>query len=593
MTFVMARSRNKEVALKPEGADGETTGGAVVVSVEVSVLVETAEELENGVLRPELTAVLGPDGADGDSTDGAVVINVNIEVSVLGDTTEAIELGPKLARLVLERDEARLGLELENEDEETFALGTRVTKVVGEVGTMTLLGNAPDELDNGIELEAEIGLDDRIELDGKIELEVRFKLSEGVTVGGIPGVEMRLAVAKDVSDDDSGDATDELETVLDKLEVLDGLLTKLVEEFDGIENDKAEEVRLGEMAVGAEADGTEGPVSAALELLGKEPTELEVAPELVDEPLRLALDGDGDGDTADEPLVLVDGVKEVDGTLLGNVGDSTLAVDGDKDSSEEADSGTDVEETGGDVIVDVEAYGTVEEFGKDTVTLPLVGIDGLSITDDEPGDDVGIVGCMLGPVLVGVVKGLEPIGEAGLGVAPEALGIKVLVMTVVEPPDKVLVNVVVTLDISGKLEDDGKNAPGIDGDMLTIVVVGPPGIVLVRVIGVLDVVGAVGPKDDTGGAPLKVVVEMLVNMAVDPPGIDVVIVISTVEFVMDETLGKLDGPETVGVGVVLYGIDDGTIVVSSVETVVESPLLIVTRLVDTKEDAYDGYGPCG
>jgi hypothetical protein len=166
---------------------------------------------------------------------------------------------------------------------------------------------------------------------------------------------------------------------------------------------------------------------------------------------------------------------------------------------------------------------------------------------------------------------------------------KVLVKIVVAPPGKVLVNVVETLEVSGRLDPDvdpGTNTPGTLRDMLDIVVVGPPDTVLVSVLSEFDIVGRAGPEETAGRAPLRVVVNVLVIMIVDPPGMVLVFVNRTVEVIKDETpwlLGDTGNPEEV-LGAKLDRIDDGTTVVSNVDIVADRPLLIVTRLVDTKED---------
>jgi hypothetical protein len=676
MTFVMARSRNKDVALKLGEPDGDTTGGAVVVNVDVRVLGGTAEGLENRVLRPELAAVLEPDEADVDPTGGAVVVSVIANVKVLGETMKELALGPEFAavpeldavlmldsaeedeiRLVLEDDELRLVLETNElrlvlEDEEMFALGTRVTKVVDTMGTKTLVEGALGEFDNGLELDAEMrlvdntGLDDEIgpadviELDDEMELDVRFRLSEDVTAGGTPGVELRLAaednvlndgeiglVVEDASDVNAGDdamedpavVLDRLRLGMERLELLDEVLTKM-DELDGVNKDKVEAVKLGEMTVGVGANGTEGPVDAALELLVRGPVELDV----VKEPLGLAEEGVKDeetpeeGDTADDPLdlplELVDREEDAGNTLLGNVGDPGLPVDGGNELGEEAENGIDVDRTGTTVefrpdggadamLETVGAPGPAEGFGKETVKPSLLGLDELRAADDDPVEkiefepeaNVGIVGCTLRPVLVGVVKTLELLGRARFDVAPEEVSTgvlimaKVLVKIVVAPPGKVLVNVVETLEVSGRLDPDvdpGTNTPGTLRDMLDIVVVGPPDTVLVSVLSEFDIVGRAGPEETAGRAPLRVVVNVLVIMIVDPPGMVLVFVNRTVEVIKDETpwlLGDTGNPEEV-LGAKLDRIDDGTTVVSNVDIVADRPLLIVTRLVDTKED---------
>jgi hypothetical protein len=381
--------------------------------------------------------------------------------------------------------------------------------------------------------------------------------------------------------------------------------------------------RLGETVIGIEDDGKKGPGDVALELLDKGFVEMEGLPVLVDKLLVLVVEGGRDemtpeeDDTGDEPLELRE-EEEVDSTLLGSVDDPGLAVDGDTKLSEEENVGADNVELGvavgpkpdvkvDDILETLEAPGVVEGFGKDTVKPSLLGVDELRATDDNPADNVelegevniGTVGCTLRLVLVGVVKNLELLGKAGLVTAPEEAGTgvltvtKVLAITVGEPLGRVLVNVVATLEVGGKVspeDEDGKNPPGIVGDVLTILVAGPPGTVLLRVDGLPDVVDVVGPEGNTGGAPLTVVIIVLVNMVVDPPGMVLVIVINTVEVIMDETLGLINGPETIGgvPDVVLYGIDDGTIVVSKVDIVAERPLLIITTLVDTNEEGADG-----
>ena len=656
MTFVMARGRNNDVALEPDGADGETIGGAVVVriSVEVSVLCETVEELENGVLGPGLVGVLPLNSAEEDEI--RLVLEVN-EATLVFDEDES--------RFVLEDEEDRLVLE-----DDIFTLGTRVTKVVDEIGT-TLGGVTLDELDNWSELDAEMRLDgdteladdieladgrelddiefideveltDAMELDDERELEVTFSLNEDVADGGIPGVEP--AAAEDVVDDEetllvvedgndvrAGDDVTERLALLDrprfgvvKLELLDKVLTKVDDPTLGVVKTGKEDVRLGETVVDIEDDGTKGPGDDALKLLDRGVVEIGGLPLLANEPLVLAVEGDrdevtsGEEDTGDESLELRKEEEEVESTLLGSVGDSELTVDGDTKLSEERDTSADDIELGvavgakSDVRVDdileaVEVSGAVEGSGKDTVNPSLIGVDELEATDDDSVDNVelevefnvGTVGCTLRLVVVGVVKTLELLGKAGLVVAPEEAGTgvltvaKVLVMTVGEPLGRVLVNVVVKLEAGGRVspeDEDGNNTPGKVGDVLTTLVAGPPGAVLLRVDGMPDVVGLVGPEDNTGGAPLTVVVSVLVSMVVDPPGMVLVIVISTVEVIMDGMLGLINGSETIGEvpDVVIYGIDDGTIVVSKVEIVAERPLLIITTLVGTNEEGADG-----
>jgi hypothetical protein len=85
------------------------------------------------------------------------------------------------------------------------------------------------------------------------------------------------------------------------------------------------------------------------------------------------------------------------------------------------------------------------------------------------------------------------------------------------------------------------------------------------------------------------VVKVVISVIVDPPGMVLVLVNSTIEVIKDETpglLGDTRNPEGV-LDAEIDKIDDGTKVVSSVDIVVESPLLIVARLIDTKEDGED------
>jgi hypothetical protein len=642
MTLVMARRRNKDVALTAEGADGEATGGAVVVNIEVetSVLDATVKESESEMLRLELAAV---PMAGGETPGGAVEINVNVEVSVLGETGKepkseefraevAVVLmldnaGEDEVGLVTVRDDARFVLG----EEEMFVLGINVTKVVDEMGTTALVGGALDKLDKGIGLDTEMGVVDDVKLD------VRFKLSVEVTADGTSGVEPRLAVAEDVLDDEetrpivedgndvsAGDDTtenpvvvlDKLKIGTNKLELLDEVLTKM-DELGEVNESKVEGVRTEEMAIVAGADGTEGTIDATLEILGREPVEREVTPGVVKKSLGFAEEGVGsdetpkDGDTANEPLELASGDEEVDGALLDSVGNPGLAVEGSKELDEGTDSGAEVDKTGATVelgpdvgavkmLETVEAPGPVERFGKETVKPSLRVVDELRATDEdsddkvEPGDEanVGIDGCTLRSVRVRVVRMLELTGKAGLDGAPEKVGTgvlalaKVLVMIVVAPPGKMLVSVVVTLEVSARLAPDvdpGISTPDALASMLVIVVVGPPEIVLVSVVGKPGIVGVAGPGDTAGITPLSVVIDVLVSVVADPPGTILVVVISTVEVMMDETPGLLDGPGTIGgvPSVMLFGIEDGTMVVSNVDTVVESPSLTVTILVDT------------
>ena len=171
ITFVIARALNKDVALKPGGADDVACGGVVVVSVnvEVRVLCETAVELDielDAVVAIGLEVkVLWETKTELDS-DLVTLVAVGIEAEVLCETST--ELDSELDAVVA------VGLEVNVLCETGTELDSKLDEVVAG-GRLMLL---PDDVDiSAKELDPTEELVMVLELNSVEEVDVKLKLS--------------------------------------------------------------------------------------------------------------------------------------------------------------------------------------------------------------------------------------------------------------------------------------------------------------------------------------------------------------------------------------------------------------------------------